>query len=342
MHRFLEAPVVAMAALLCLWAGATQAQTTYSYTGQPFVAADPPYSTADRVVGSFETAEPLDPWLIDADISDRVTDFSYSDGQQTRTSTDSAVCAFRVTTDATGAIVDWQVDLRQAGLPPPPLPLPFIQSSRGFDEAGIGFTGDAPCGDLIPSETGRVERGGGQWNGGGDVTATPVLYAYDGAPYTVLNTTRLGDGDSLDLTFRLAGPLPPLLDDVEIGSLVELVELDDGTGPFFDPSLLQICRLQVSTDRQGVPVLWEGFVDLAVLPPIGPPYVSWRFSDQGDRVVRGFGQCSESISSIEASNQVPGRWYGAAARPVPATGPFALFVLGALLLIVARTSGFRT
>ena len=69
--------------------------------------------------------------------------------------------------------------------------------------------------------------------------------------------------------------------------------------------------------------------------------VDWRFSDQGDRVVRGFGQCSESISSIDASNQVPGRWYGGAVRSVPAIGAVGLVILIASMLLLVRIRGLR-
>jgi hypothetical protein len=327
MHRFLQPSAIAMAALLWLWAGVAQAQTTYSYSGQPFVAAEPPYTTADRVVGSFETAEPLDPWLIDSDISDRVTGFSYSDGQQTRTSTDSVVCAFRVTTDATGAIVDWWIDLRQAGLPPPPLPLPFIQSSRVRDESGIGFTGDAPCGDLIPSETGRLEFDPGTWSGGASFPAVRSEYRYRGEPFD--QRIDLSEGPN-DVIVTFAGPLPPFLEDAELSLFVSSALLSTSNSAW---RAVRPCSFRVSTNASGLPVEWE-----AVFSPVfdGPgPIIRpgvfkvWGISDEGDWE-QSVPWCASELANASVRNSVPGTWSRGAIRSIP-----ALQSVGLLLLILA-------
>jgi hypothetical protein len=323
--RFARWSLFALAALAT--AGAA-AQATYSYLGQPFVTVFPPYSVTDRVIGSFETAAPLEPWLIDVDISARVTGFSYTDGQQTRTAADSAVCGFRVTTDATGAIVAWVVNLRELPLPAPGAPQLFLDSNRAVDQGGTGPAGATPCAGLVPTVVGNVLDDPGDWTGGGNVPATPADYVYDGAPFAVANPP-LTTADSVNVAFRLAGPLPPLLDDIDLVPFIETLQVDDGNTM---TSGVRACSFRVTTDVRGAPVEWSALIGFDPPPVILVPFPHWRISSDGDQVGRAMNACPGSTPVIDASNAVPGAWTSDAIAPLQPTtylyqgAPYTTFI----------------
>ena len=98
---------------------ATQARaTTYTYTGNPFQAAaivdnTPPagtYTTSESVSVSFTIPTPLA-----GNFSGLIspTSFSFFDGRNTITNSNPTIdfTLFNVTTDASGAIVNWDVDV---------------------------------------------------------------------------------------------------------------------------------------------------------------------------------------------------------------------------------------
>jgi hypothetical protein len=113
LSAFLFLPLPASAAVL------------YSYAGKNFdrfyddAALVGTYDTNDRITGWFSTdnvlsglGDPSSPYGYGPDISALVTDFSFSDGRSTLTKSDNLELArFRITTDATGAIVEWEINL---------------------------------------------------------------------------------------------------------------------------------------------------------------------------------------------------------------------------------------
>lgn len=110
--RLSFASVLVVAALA---ASPVSGQAVYTYQGGLFSAVSPPYTAAMSVSGSFEVAAPLPPSTANIDLSGGLTAFSFFDGIEARDETNSLICQFQVSTDAGGAIVAWDVWLREAG-----------------------------------------------------------------------------------------------------------------------------------------------------------------------------------------------------------------------------------
>lgn len=103
---------------MCLgWCRVAAADTVYTYTGHPFdtftYKQGGVFTSSDSVSGSFTVASPLAPNTVYAPVPP-VT-YSFSDGYQTFTPANSFFYpggpfpGFTVTTDATGAIVLWNI-----------------------------------------------------------------------------------------------------------------------------------------------------------------------------------------------------------------------------------------
>lgn len=143
------------------------AQSTYTYTGQNFGSADAPYTTSDRITGSFQLSAPLPPNAPVGSISAQVVDFSFTDGQATRTFADSVICEFRVSTNASGGIQSYEIWLRQSdtGVMENQHSLEARSGIDivGFDAVNQGGTGCAPVA-LSPTAS-NVDQPG-LWSGG--------------------------------------------------------------------------------------------------------------------------------------------------------------------------------
>ena len=109
-------PMSAAVLSVVLFAAApAHASTIYTYTGNLFsnTSLDGPtapadlYTTADRITGFIELADPLAPNLGSLTTLTPLT-FSFSDGVNTITDVASS-SSFQVTTDAAGNIVNWRV-----------------------------------------------------------------------------------------------------------------------------------------------------------------------------------------------------------------------------------------
>jgi hypothetical protein len=87
---------------------AAHADTTYTYTGNPFTLITPgsPYTTSNFVSGSFMVATPLGDNLNDVDITP--VSFSFSDGVLS-TVDNLSLAGFSIATDASGDIAAWIV-----------------------------------------------------------------------------------------------------------------------------------------------------------------------------------------------------------------------------------------
>jgi hypothetical protein len=114
--------LILLGAILCV-PGLTRADTTYTYTGQPFNQFFGTDSCSGGVgqcslQGSFTVAGPLASDLTDVAINP--TSFSLTDGNTTITDANlyPGSFAFDVTTDATGTIVGWLFQAADAPYPP--------------------------------------------------------------------------------------------------------------------------------------------------------------------------------------------------------------------------------
>ena len=157
--RWLE--IAALVALGFGWSPQAASSVSYTYTGNSFTAADPPYTTSDKVDGWFSVPLQLAGNLPLTEIGSSLADFSFNDNQQVRTPGNTSVCAFKVATDAAGAIIEWSITLHQSPTPASGNPMQVVDSSgtpgdqggdcyfhrqhlhqRFFDHCGInGYTG---------------------------------------------------------------------------------------------------------------------------------------------------------------------------------------------------------
>lgn len=90
------------------------AATTYTYTGVAYTVISGAFTTSMLMTGSFTTTTPLAPNLSDANITGLVTTYSFSDGVNSYVSSDTnaRIFAFRVSTDASGTIINWDIVLK--------------------------------------------------------------------------------------------------------------------------------------------------------------------------------------------------------------------------------------
>jgi hypothetical protein len=102
--------------------------TTYQYIGNNYqsVSDDTPpegtYTTSMSITGSFTVDEPLLPASF-TDITPAVQTYSFFDGRDTLTETNSQIIDFGVAVDTSGLIHEWDIAIRTTSLssqPPPP------------------------------------------------------------------------------------------------------------------------------------------------------------------------------------------------------------------------------
>jgi hypothetical protein len=97
--------------------GPAQADTVYTYTGNPFEFFNDPdspsgtFTTAMAITGSFTLAAPL-PNLMMANITAEVLHFSFSDGRSTITDIVASAKFFQVTTNVDGFPQIWSIALQ--------------------------------------------------------------------------------------------------------------------------------------------------------------------------------------------------------------------------------------
>ncbi|HET9796243.1 MAG TPA: hypothetical protein VFS34_17505 [Thermoanaerobaculia bacterium] len=230
------------------------APATYHYVGHPFSSATPPYSTSDELTGSITLAGRLPAFLPMTDISAALSDFSFTDGVQTRTRANSTVCTFEVATDGVGAITRWVVELREAPTPAPGNPQQNVDSTWSIgDLAGTGPAGATACAVISLSPAGSTSVIG-SWTGPA-LPGTPVSYDYAGpfftdviAPYTTQ--------DRITGMLRFGNPLPPNMPLADVTAAILDFSYSDGIQTRTAADSV-ICKLEVATDAAGRIVQWD-------------------------------------------------------------------------------------
>jgi len=153
--------------------------TIYTYLGDPFTTALPPYTIGGRVTGTITTANPLPAFLPLTDITTAITSMTFTDGIQTRTLASSFVCTFRVATDGAGNITQWEITLRESPYSTGS-PQQSIDSTgnavapEGADVAGTGTAGASPCSPMALTSFGSTGSQG-TWTGEAAIGQVPAL-----------------------------------------------------------------------------------------------------------------------------------------------------------------------
>jgi hypothetical protein len=150
--------VVALASVLAPLASA-HAAVTYTYTGADFINAHDPFTTSEHVSGTVTFATPLAANLTLADAFPDITAFSFTAGPETLTNLtyNPSSSQFLVTTDPTGVVTGWHIDIALGGGGD------FILNNNWFstfgDQVAVGanFVGDAK---FDPGEAFALNRTG--------------------------------------------------------------------------------------------------------------------------------------------------------------------------------------
>jgi hypothetical protein len=151
------------------------ADTTYTYTGNPFTSVAGPFATSDSISGFFTTSSPIAPNtgnFTSGPFSDgvlgvpilNVTSFSFSDGVDTITNTSPDVASpiLNFATDGSGNIVAWSVDISLFSGPD------IFFSYQ--NPAGFGFSGNDGALDAAFDSAGNSSPGVWALTGGGSTT----------------------------------------------------------------------------------------------------------------------------------------------------------------------------
>lgn len=309
-------PMLGMLAL----AGMAHGEFTYDFTGNAFDSTDAPYTASDSLSGSITLPLPLAPNLMGRDIAPALMDLNFDDGVQVRSAADTAICAFLVTTDGTGQIVDWTISLRELPLPPLGEPQGFIDSGSFGDSVGRGPAGTTPCDTLIPSISATTTTAG-TWLFGGP-PGSPTTYDYLGEPFqNAPSPYTLTDRISGSVT--LTAPLPAL-NPLEMDLAPFLVDFafNDGvqTRSVADSA---VCALRLGTGTAGDIANWQLSLRELPLPMLGTPQQFMDITtdfDQAGEGPAGTEPCSGFLPGLLANNVSPGDWTND-----PASGPLTVY-----------------
>lgn len=233
--------------------------TTYTYTGDPYSSADPPYAPGGGLTGSLTLAGPLPPFLPLTDVTSAIVAFAFDDGVEVRTLATSFLCRFEVATDGQGHIASWQIALRRAPYNPGD-PHHSIESSgqpgvvQGSDLVGTGTAPADPCGGMA-LVTSASTGSQGTWQTDHPLPTTPTLYRYTGDPYTIA-ISPYALGGNLAGSMLLDNPLPPFLPLTDIRPAIAAFAFADevATRQLADSFL---CRFEVATDGAGAITQWR-------------------------------------------------------------------------------------
>ena len=328
--------------------------TTYTYTGDPYTTADPPYSLGGALQGWLTLAGPLPAFLPLTDVSSAIVDFAFDDGVETRTLASSFLCNFEVATDGTGNITTWRIELRRTPYNPGD-PHHGTSSSgapgaiQGVDFVGTGLAPANPCGPMTFSPAAGTASQG-TWVTDHPLASQPTLYRYTGDPYNTA-TSPYAVGGNLTGQLVLANPLPAFLPLTDITpAIVGFAFADDVATRQLADSFL--CSFEVATDGTGAISHWQIALREFPYTVAGPqhsidslgladPYNGSDLAGTGPAAVN---PCGAVILDPYAATFTRGTWTqesGASIVEVPALdgaglGALALALTGAALVALRR------
>lgn len=313
---------------------------TYDYQGAPFNSPPAPYTSGDRITGSLSLTGPV-PAVnsLFSDLRPFVSDFSFSDGTQVRTSANSELCLTQLGTGGNGNIALWQVSVRELPVPAPGDPQRFIDISWQGDQAGEGPAGSEACSSFVPA---LLANNGISGNWGNDpVEGTIAFYSYRGLPYTTVVAPYTA-GDRTNAVISIQGALPPNLPLTDVSLLLESMSYFDGVQQrSLNDSF--VCRFEVGTNSEGAIIDWQ--ISLrGPFPGTGQPQLfldSTPTLDQAGELPAGNSGCDSGVPSLISLNDGGGRWIGQGPRSVPTQSVFGLMLL-VLMLMMAGVLRIKT
>jgi len=164
---------LALGIVLSVAATPVLAQTVYDYQGNNYeVIFGSAFDGTMSVSGSFTLPLELPPNLILQDINVAGLTFSLSNGIRDFTEANSSVCTFEAATGPAGEIVQWNIFLREPGIPAGD-PQATLESTRiiaALDGGYIAISNGNVCDSLPSTDSGVVENNPGIWT----VTTVPV------------------------------------------------------------------------------------------------------------------------------------------------------------------------
>ena len=316
--------------------------TTYTYTGDPYVAASGPYTVGDRLLGTVTLANPLPPFLPLTDVTAAISALSFDDGVTARTLGDSFLCAFRVATDGAGNITRWQVSLRESPFTPGS-PQHTIDSfgeptfPEAADSVGTGLAGANPCAPFVIDE-GASTGSQGTWTDTHAEPTQPTTYHYTGDPFTTA-TGPYALGGRVTGTIATLNPLPPFLPLGDITPALASLTFTDGVQTRTLANTF-VCSFRVATDGAGNITEWEVFLREApwvfpdpqhAIDSTGQPGIVEGI-DQAGAGPAGFAPCAPIVLSQRGSTASQGTWTrDALISEIPALDGAGLAALMALL-----------
>lgn len=314
------------------WSGAMlpPQPTTYTYQGEPYSAADPPYLVGSRTTGSLTFDRPLPRLLPLTDLRAAVASLSLDDSVEIRTWADSFHCRLEVSTDGAGQIREWRISMRERPYNPGD-PQHLIDSIAdlgvlgGFDQAGAGSAAADPCGPIATISPVASSFAKGTWSGGNPLPPQPTTYTYTGSPYTLADPPYVLGGQVTG-SIGLAAPLPPFMPLTDVAGFLDSLSFSDGveTRTLADSFL---CSVEVSTDSLGQILAWQ--ISLRRFPyNPGDPHHAIESTGQpgllaGGSDIAGTGvgpadPCGPMTPAPAGSNSTAGSWVSSS---VPVADP---------------------
>lgn len=137
--------VAALFSALLSSASTSQAAVRYTYTGNNYTVVNLPYTTSMHLSGWFEmnsAMPPNTPWP--TDVSNAITNYSFFDGVNTLTESNSGFFTAVLATDALGNITQWEINLSSPVPAAINTPVDIITTNNGSDYVDA----DANCVDV--------------------------------------------------------------------------------------------------------------------------------------------------------------------------------------------------
>ncbi len=164
---------LALVIVLSVTAAPVFGQTVYDYQGNNYeVFFGSTFDNTMSVSGSFTLPLALPPNLTLQSINVADLTFSLSNGVRDFTDANSVACTFEAATGPAGEIVQWNILLREPGIPPndPQATLVSTRVIVAEDQGAISISTGGVCDGLASNDSGQVFNDPGIWN----MTTVPV------------------------------------------------------------------------------------------------------------------------------------------------------------------------